>query len=138
MNVQNARRTRAKNSHFLDVTRAERSDIRESTVQSGSSVHRSSLKKSILQNGSVSERDNLTGSMVSQSKTRRTTLEDCDVAECVIARSDFKGMILRYGVWKKGVLIGRTGDREPIQAMRNAASSVMVNSPRLEFLRSLD
>ena len=127
-NVQNARRTRSKTSQLLDVTLAERSDIRESTVQSGSSVHRSLLKQSVVQDKSSLERSTSIRARVSHSKIQRTSLEDCDVADCVISRSDFRGMILKYGVWKKGVLIGRTGDQEPIQIMKNAGSSAEVSN----------
>ncbi|CAI7661598.1 unnamed protein product [Penicillium bialowiezense] len=119
-NVENAARTRAKNSRFSDVILAERSDIRESTVQSGSSVHRSDLRQSIAQEKTSLERSTLTGSIASQSRLRKTSLVDCDVAECVISRSNFKGMILKYGIWKKGVLVGKTGDREPIQMKKGA------------------
>lgn len=126
-NVENAARTRAKNSQFSDVILAERSDIRESTVQSGSSVHRSDLRQSIVQEKTSLERSTLTGSIASQSRLRKTSLVDCDVAECVISRSYFKGMILKYGIWKKGVLVGKTGDREPIQMKKGAIPGATVS-----------
>lgn len=125
-NVENASRSSAKDSQLHDVILAERSDIRESAIRSGSSVHRSDLRKSVVQEKTSIERSVLNGAVVSQSQVQRTSLVDCDVTECVISRSSFTGMVLKYGIWKKGVLVGKTGDMEPIQIKRNVGPEEMV------------
>lgn len=127
LNVGNASRTRAKNSQLHNVILAERSDIKESTIQSASSVHRSDLKQSVLQEKSSLERSAITKTVVSQSQIQRSCLVDCDVAECVISRCSFTGMVLKYGIWKKGVLVGKTGDMEPIQIKQNTCSKEIVS-----------
>ena len=43
---------------------------------------------------------------VERSKLRRATLKECDVEDCIILRTEFKGMKLRNGVWKNGRLVG--------------------------------
>lgn len=74
------------------------------------------------------KRSTITGTTISKSQIERASLTDCDVAECVVSRSDFKGMILKYGVWKKGVLVGRVGDRAPV-AIKMDASGTGVSGP---------
>lgn len=66
------------------------------------------------------KRSTITGTTILKSQIERASLTDCDVAECVVSRSDFKGMILKYGVWKKGILVGRIGDREPVAIKMDA------------------
>lgn len=132
-NVKNAVKTRAKNSQLLDVTVVERCDISDSTVQGGSAVHRSSLKRSVVQDKSSLGKSTLIETTVSRSRIRKSSLEDCDVDNSVILGSTFKGMILMFGIWRNGKLTGKTGSHEPIQGVKNAASSSQVRYCSTEF-----
>ncbi|KAJ6086611.1 hypothetical protein N7467_005525 [Penicillium canescens] len=122
-NVEYASRSTAKNSNFQDVALIKRSEITDSVLQGRSSVKRSTLKKAVIMDKSELKRGTITGTRISKSQIERASLTDCDVAECVVSRSDFKGMILKYGVWKKGVLVGRVGDREPVAIKMDASGT---------------
>lgn len=43
---------------------------------------------------------------VGRSKLRRVALRQCDVDNCVLARTEFTGMRLRNGIWRNGKLVG--------------------------------
>lgn len=119
-NVEYASRSTAKTSNFQDVALMKRSAITESVLQGRSSVKRSTLKKAVIMDQCDLKRSTITGTTILKSQIERASLTDCDVAECVVSRSDFKGMILKYGVWKKGILVGRIGDREPVAIKMDA------------------
>lgn len=40
----------------------------------------------------------------------------------MISRSSFEGMVLKYGVWKRGQLIGKIGNREPVAIRKDDPS----------------
>jgi beta-galactosidase/beta-glucuronidase len=51
---------------------------------------------------------------MSKSRVKRAVLTDCEVSECVVIGTEFRGMRLRFGVWKNGRLVGRVGDGEVV------------------------
>lgn len=113
-NVRDACRTTATKSKFQNASLVKRCEITESTIESQSSADRSTLEKSVVQNKSTLRRSNLADSTVVKSHLRRATLIDCDITECSITKSVFTGLILKYGIWKGGVLVGKKGGREPV------------------------
>lgn len=113
-NVASARCLTVKDSHLEDIRSANRCSIKNSVV-SGNSV----LKRSEVQDSTVNEQSSVRRSRVSRcrvaySRVKRSALTDCDVANCILIRTDFKGMVLRNGVWKNGRLIGRMGHTEVV------------------------
>jgi uncharacterized protein YjbI with pentapeptide repeats len=133
-NVEYASRSAAQNSNFQDVAFIKRSAITDSVLQGRASLKRSTLRKAVIMDQSYLKRCAVTGTTILMSQIDRASLTDCDVAECVISRSDFKGMILKYGVWKNGVLVGRIGDREPVAIkMDTAGAEVSRRFGDLEF-----
>ena len=49
-----------------------------------------------------------------KSRVKRAVLTDCEVSECVVIGTEFKGMRLRFGVWKNGRLVGKVGEGEVV------------------------
>ncbi|KAJ5591962.1 uncharacterized protein N7459_002331 [Penicillium hispanicum] len=117
--VRSGRWITAYKTHFHGVYAVKRSDFHESVVCGGSSVRRCTVKSSTVRDDSSMKQSTLTGTTVSHSQLWRATLSDCDVEDCVITRSDLTGMVLKYGVWKKGRLVGRVGDKEPIAVRKD-------------------
>ncbi|KAJ5675197.1 uncharacterized protein N7477_005131 [Penicillium maclennaniae] len=117
--VDSAHRSTGRNSHFHNAHSLSRSDFVDSIIRDRSSVHRSAVTASTVSDATVLKRSTVTGSIVHNGQVWRSTLTDCDVEDCAISRSDFQGMILKYGVWKKGQLVGKTGDKEPIMMRKD-------------------
>ncbi|KAJ5766108.1 uncharacterized protein N7511_003724 [Penicillium nucicola] len=122
-NVEYASRSSAKNSTFQDVALLKRSVITDSIFNGRISAKRSTFKKAVIMDENILKRCTITGTTILKSHIDRASLTDCDVTECVVSRSDFKGMILKYGVWKKGVLVGKIGDCEPVAIKMDAAGA---------------
>ncbi|CAI7635645.1 unnamed protein product [Penicillium manginii] len=112
--VLSASRSTGKKSHFHNVTSVKRSEVNDSTLIEKSSAHRSTIKTSTVRDASTITTSAVTGSTISHSQLRRAKFKDCDVEDCIISRSSFEGMVLKYGVWKRGQLIGKIGDKEPV------------------------
>lgn len=76
---------------------------------------RSQAKDSVVSRSSVS-RGSLEKSRVLRSRVRKSRLKDCEVSDCVIVNTDFRGMVLRNGVWRNGRLVGccRAGEGEGV------------------------
>lgn len=121
-NVRSHRST-AHNSQLHDLNIFRRSNATDSVIQGQSYVWRTSLKKSAAREASDLRRSTLVGTDVSNSKLHKATLHDCDVTDCVISGTNFKGMILKYGVWKKGNLVGQIGNREVIAISKDSGVS---------------
>lgn len=119
-------RITAQKSQFHDAALAERSDITNSTIQTRSSVHRSTIGQSVIQDNSAVNRSTVTGTTVSRGQVHRATLTNCVVTECVIERSDFQGLVLKYGIWRRNKLVGKTGHQDPI-FIRNYGSGAGVS-----------
>ena len=132
--VRDARWTTATKSQFHNVYAIKRSEISNSVIRDLSSVRRSTVKTSTIQETTTLERSTVTGCNISNSHVWRATLNDCEVVESEISRSDFTGMILKYGVWKRGQLVGRIGDKEPIAIKRDGTVVVSDYSKSLTVL----
>lgn len=121
---------------FPETVEVDRnSTLTKSIVKKGTSVRRSKAKASTLENGSVVWRSVVTGSTVSHSQICRATLADCDVEECVISRSNFKGVTLKYGVWKDGRFVRGIDGREPVAIASDGTVLVssLLTPPALNF-----
>ncbi|KAJ5520980.1 hypothetical protein N7463_001433 [Penicillium fimorum] len=112
--VEEVSRITAQKSQFHDAAIVERSDITESTIQTQSSVCRSTIARSVFQDKSTVKRSTVTGTTVSNSQLERSTLTNCVITECTIERCDFQGLVLKYGIWKRNELVGKTGNHNPI------------------------
>ncbi|KAJ5625440.1 hypothetical protein N7510_001749 [Penicillium lagena] len=121
-NVRSHRST-ARNSQLHDLDSFNSNDATDSVIQDQSYVWRTTLKKSAAREASDLRRSTLVGTAVSNSRLRKATLRDCDVTDCIISGTNFKGMILKYGVWKKGNLVGRIGNREVIAISKDSGES---------------
>lgn len=132
--VRSANRSTGRKSHFHNAESLSRSDFVDSVIRDRSSVSRSTVKASTVRDASVLERSTVSGSILSHGQVWRSTLSDCDVEESSISRSEFKGMILKYGVWKKGQLVGKIGNREPIMIKKDSPEAAVSASFRLKFV----
>ncbi|KAJ6172706.1 hypothetical protein N7470_001773 [Penicillium chermesinum] len=108
----------ASKSHLHDVYAVERSDLSHSAVTGRSAVHRSTVISSTVRDASSVKRSSVTNSLVLKGELWRATVTDCDIGDCIIHRSEFTGVILKYGVWKRGKLVGRIGNREPVMVSK--------------------
>ncbi|KAL5357357.1 hypothetical protein BJX96DRAFT_144330 [Aspergillus floccosus] len=108
-NVASARHLDAKGSRFENVHSVRRSEVIDSTVTGRSSITRSRVRASVIADGSSIRRSSLDSVQIAASRVKRSKLRDCDVRNCIIRRTDFKGVVLRNEVWKNGRLVGRIG-----------------------------
>lgn len=132
--VRSAHRSTGRKSHFHNADSLSRSDFVDSVIGDRSSVSRSTVKASTVRDASVLERSAVSGSVLSHGQVWRSTLNDCDVEECSISRSEFKGMILKYGIWKKGQLVGKIGNREPVMIKKDSPEAAVSTSFRLALV----
>ncbi|KAJ5218043.1 uncharacterized protein N7498_000142 [Penicillium cinerascens] len=132
--VRSAHRSTGRKSHFHNADSLSRSDFVDSVIRDRSSVSRSALKASTVRDASVLERSTVSGSVLSHGQVWRSALSDCDVEECSISRSEFKGMILKYGVWKKGQLVGKIGNREPVMIKKDSPEAAQLVDRRASFV----
>ncbi|KAJ5900035.1 hypothetical protein N7495_004779 [Penicillium taxi] len=126
--VRLARRVTGQKTHFHNVDSVGRSEFSNSVVRDRSSVARSTIIGSTVRDASAIKRSTIAGSTISGTQTTRTLLENCDVEDCVILRSEFKGMVLKNGLWKKGQLIGRVGAKPPVAIRKDGSSVVSVEN----------
>ena len=117
--VRSAHRSTGKKSHLHNISSLRRSEVTDSTIRDKSSAHRSRIQGSNIRNASAIRTSTVTSSNLSHSQLRRTKIKDCEVDGCMISRCSFDGMVLKYGVWKRGQLIGKIGNREPITIRKN-------------------
>ncbi|KAL4983923.1 hypothetical protein BDW68DRAFT_25726 [Aspergillus falconensis] len=104
-NIPRARSVTATSSTIDNVSRLRRVDLSNTTVTEQSAMARSQAKHSVVSGSSVS-RASLEKSRVVRSRVRKSQLRDCEVSDCVIVNTDFRGMVLRNGVWRNGKLVG--------------------------------
>ncbi|KAJ5114372.1 hypothetical protein NUU61_000131 [Penicillium alfredii] len=107
-NVRSAQRIQACHSAFHDVASLTRSEFVDSVVRDRSAVVRGTVKNSVVRDASTLTRSDVLGTTLSHSQLSRACLENCDASNCVISRSNFKGMVLKYGVWERGRLLDAT------------------------------
>ncbi|KAL4768731.1 hypothetical protein BDW60DRAFT_196830 [Aspergillus nidulans var. acristatus] len=114
-NIPRARSVTATNSTLDNVSRLRRVDLSNTTVTEQSAMARSQAKDSVVSGSSVS-RGSLEKSRVLRSRVRKSQLRDCEVSDCVIVNTDFRGMVLRNGIWRNGKLVGccRAGEGEGV------------------------
>lgn len=60
-----------------------------------------------------------------ESRVQRCKLVDCDVVCCVLVKTDFEGMVVRNGVWKDGVLVGKVREGEEVVVLKKGDIRVM-------------
>ncbi|KAL4739896.1 hypothetical protein BDV11DRAFT_186636 [Aspergillus similis] len=104
-NIPRARSVTATNSTLDNISRLRRVDLSNTTVTEQSAMARSQAKDSVVGRSSVS-RASLEKSRVVRSRVRKSQLRDCEVSDCVIVNTDFRGMVLRNGIWRNGRLVG--------------------------------
>ncbi|KAJ6014244.1 hypothetical protein N7540_008835 [Penicillium herquei] len=128
--VRSARWTKASDSHLQNVYSVKRSQISASMLRDGSSVGHSMVTASNIRNATTIKRSTVEHSSISQSKLWRSNLNNCEVENCSISRSSFDGMILKHGAWKRGKLVSRIGDKEPVIIHKDG--SVLKNYSHLD------
>ncbi|KAL5000169.1 hypothetical protein BDV10DRAFT_43067 [Aspergillus recurvatus] len=114
-NIPRARSVTATSSTLDNTSRLRRVNLSNTTVREQSAMARSQAKDSVVSGSSVS-RGSLVKSQVVRSRVRKSQLTDCEVSDCVILNTDFRGMVLRNGVWRNGRLVGccRGGEGEGV------------------------
>jgi hypothetical protein len=110
----NIGRTKAQSTKFVSSKLVERSQLDNSVVLGESTLERCIVRDSIVADKTSCERTELDSSIITRSQIERSKILDCDVMDCVMERTDFKGMILKYGIWKRGDLIGRTSNEHEV------------------------
>ncbi|KAL4978742.1 hypothetical protein BDW66DRAFT_129483 [Aspergillus desertorum] len=104
-NIPRARSVTATSSTLDNVSRLRRVNLSNTTVTGQSAIARSQAKDSVVSESSVS-RGSLEKSRVVRSRVRKSQLRGCEVSDCVIINTDFRGMVLRNGIWRNGRLVG--------------------------------
>ncbi|KAE8374962.1 hypothetical protein BDV26DRAFT_268851 [Aspergillus bertholletiae] len=112
--VCSAKSLDANDSRFDHVDSIRRTSVQTSTVMGQSTLNRCKVTRSFVTDKSHLRRDQLEDVRIARSQVERSELRNCHVSDCVIIRTDFTGMSLRFGVWKNGKLVGRVGDNEVI------------------------
>ncbi|KAJ5781235.1 hypothetical protein N7457_006395 [Penicillium paradoxum] len=115
-NVGHMSRITGRDSQLYDIAIFKDCDIEESTVRSMSFLQNSSISRSDIRNSSTISRSHAIGTNVSRTYLYKSHLTNCDVTDCKIIDSKFNGMILKNGVWKMGMLVGKfgVGGGEPV------------------------
>lgn len=70
-----------------------------------------------------------------ESRVQRCKLVDCDVVCCVLVKTDFEGMVVRNGVWKDGVLVGKVREGEEVVVLKKGdirEMKIPVNEKKLD------
>lgn len=110
----NIERTTANTTKFISPKRVQRAKFSDSLVLGDSTVERSIVHGSVVADKAFVERTELNTAVITKSRVERSKVSDCDVVNCVIERTDFQGMILQYGIWKRGNLVGRTSQEHEV------------------------
>ncbi|KAL4929004.1 uncharacterized protein BDV17DRAFT_81282 [Aspergillus undulatus] len=109
-NIPRGRSLIATDSILDAVTPLRRVTASNSTASDGSALARSALAESILSHSAI-YRSVLQRSHVMDSRVKKSKLVDCQVSNCVIINCDFKGMVLKDGVWRSGTFLGPVGEK---------------------------
>lgn len=107
-------RTVARSTQFVSSKRVERSRLDDSVVMGDSILERCAIRSSVVADKTCCERSELDSTTITRSRVERSKITDCDVMDCKIEKTDFNGMILKYGIWKNGDLIGRTSKEHEV------------------------
>ncbi|KAL1965461.1 hypothetical protein VTN77DRAFT_5717 [Rasamsonia byssochlamydoides] len=117
-------RVKARSTNFFGAIQGERSEFEDSVVLGKSYVERCVVKTSVIADSSYCERSELEAVVMTRSRAERAKLKNCDVMDCQISGTDFEGMILKNGIWRKGDLVGRVSkDAEVVMKPRVASTS---------------
>ncbi|EHA24689.1 hypothetical protein CBS63078_8611 [Aspergillus niger] len=129
-------RTEATHASFGIYAYSHRSILSNVILRDRSSVKRSHVKDACLMGGSSLWRSNVTKCMIAdESRVQRCKLVDCDVVCCVLVKTDFEGMVVRNGVWKDGVLVGKVREGEEVVVLKKGdirEMKIPVNEKKLD------
>ncbi|PWY71814.1 hypothetical protein BO94DRAFT_550295 [Aspergillus sclerotioniger CBS 115572] len=103
----------------LNGSQADRSTLRNVKLLAGSKASRSTATNSTIQQNSWVERSTVNRSTISGSSLHRSTLNECEVENCVLLRTAFSGMVLKNGVWRNGILVGKLQEGDVVMETRN-------------------
>ncbi|KAH8689903.1 hypothetical protein BGW36DRAFT_389926 [Talaromyces proteolyticus] len=130
-------RSTARATKFMSSKLVEKSELDDSVVLGGSTLEYCVVKNSLIADGTVCERTELDNVAITRSRAERSKLTDCDVMDCIIERTDFQGMVLKYGIWKNGDLVGRTAKEEVVIKPRHKPmDSSLVELPAVQSTSS--
>lgn len=59
-------------------------------------------------------------------RVQRCNLVNCEVMCCVLVKTDLEGMVVRNGVWKDGVLVGRVREGEEVVVLKKGGEGVSI------------
>ncbi|OXV05281.1 hypothetical protein Egran_06951 [Elaphomyces granulatus] len=118
--VAQAKWLRTRNSSFTHIKKIKQIKCEDSSIRNTTALKLSSLKRSVITDSNVIKRSVLEDVGMRASSVQRSELKNCDITDCDISGTNFSGMTLKYGVWKNGELVGRTGGREVVIVSRAA------------------
>ncbi|CRG88680.1 hypothetical protein PISL3812_05714 [Talaromyces islandicus] len=137
-------RSTAGATKFMGAKLVSRSQLEDSVVLGGSTVNRCVVRNSVVADGANCDRTQLDDAAVTRSRIDRSKLSNCDVMDCVMDKTTFEGMILKYGIWRNGDLVGRTTTTEEVvikprtyQLAAKPTSSASAESPVVARPRAL-
>lgn len=110
----NVDRTTASTTKFMDAKNVQRSQLEDSVVLGGSTLERCVVRNSVVADNAKCDRTQLDNVSILRSKIDRSNVSNCDVTDCIMDRTTFGWMTLKYGIWKNGDLVGRTSDKEVV------------------------
>lgn len=91
--------------------------MKDASLLGGSSLWRSNVSKCMIADGC---------------RVQRCKLVDCEVMCCVLVKTDLEGMVVRNGVWKDGVLVGRVREGEEVVVLKKGGQGVSFFSSILD------
>ncbi|EEP79987.1 predicted protein [Uncinocarpus reesii 1704] len=115
--VGHMERSTASNSELVGAGNIERSTFRDSKVGGRTTVTRSEIKQCSLGESSRVENSVLDTVFLWNSQVDKAVLTGCDVKDCKMTKTKLSGMVLRYGIWNGGDLVGRTSREHEVIAM---------------------
>ncbi|KAI2080967.1 hypothetical protein LOZ36_006336 [Ophidiomyces ophidiicola] len=107
----------ASGTEFFGVGHIEHSNFQESRVRNRATVIRSEIKQCDLAGDSHVENSILSRLTLKNSMVEGVILVDCDIKDCQMSRTRLSGMMLRYGIWNDGRLVGSTSSQHEAVAM---------------------
>lgn len=93
--------------------RIERSIFDQCDVKGKCKIERTNMQEVLIEETNV-EIANINSSFITKSRIERSNIADCDIGDCKIERTNFSGMYLRNGIWKRGDLVGRVNKTQEV------------------------
>jgi len=112
--VSQAKRCKSQISSLTNVQSLRRCDVVDTVIENVQSMERSTARKASLIDCYKITRSTVQESNVKSSIVCRSTLTGCKVNDCAILRTEFAGMHLENGIWKRGVLVGRIDQNKDV------------------------